>query len=146
MSRALIKHYSVDFDGLNVTISNLETLKLARNKLSLLKQIFFIKAPTLRYLDVSENLIASIDHDIAKIYPGLVILNVQDNDLTTLSGLESLDFLQNLYAAGNRITEVPTWLVSEARNFKILDLSNNPLQCTCNINHLKKWILSDKQT
>ena len=37
---------------------------------------------------------------------------------------------------------VPVWLF---RRSKILDLSNNPFDCTCGINPFRKWILTDKQ-
>ena len=149
LSGVVIKHNSVDFDSLNmlnVTISNLEILKLTQNKLSSIKLIFFIKAPKLANLDLAENQITTIDSEIADKYPGLITLNVQDNEIASLSGLKQLAFLQNLYAAGNKITDVPTWLVSEARYLKTLDLRNSPFGCNCNIKPLRKWILSDKQT
>ena len=149
LSGVTVFHKSVDFESLNmlnVTTSNLEVLRLTRNKLASIKLIFFIKAPKLGNLDLAENKITTIDSETAGTYPSLTTLNVQDNEIASLFGLEHFAFLQYLYAAGNKITEVPSWLVSDARSLNILDLSNNPFQCNCNIEPFRKWILSDKQT
>ena len=41
---------------------------------------------------------------------------------------------------------MPTWLLSRARRLKLLDLRNNPFQCTCEMEPFLNWTLSDKQT
>ena len=146
MSNTLHELHSLDRKNINMTIPTLKILKLARNKLSSMKQIFFIEAPKLAELDLSENIITSIEKEISDKFPRLISLNVQCNVIASLSGLENLVFLQNLSAATNKITEVPAWLVQNAENFKSLDLSNNPFQCTCKIEPFRKWILSDKKT
>ena len=135
-----------DLKHLNITISTLETLKMPQNKVLSINLIFFITAPKLIDLDLGDNLLTTIDSEIAYMYPGLVSLNIHNNELESLSGLEQLVFLQNLNAAGNKITDVPNLLLSKARNLKSLDLSSNSFQCTCGIQPFKSWILSDKQT
>ena len=95
---------------------------------------------------MAENLLKKIDSKITYMYPGLVSIDVRDNEIESLSGLEHLDFLQSLNAAGNKITDVPTWLLSRARNMNSLDLRNNPFQCTCEIKAFQNWTLSEKQT
>ena len=139
---------SLDLDNLNINISTLNTLKMARNQVELIKQIIFIKAPMLTTLDLSSNSIKSISTDIAMAYPNLESLNVDRNDLESIAGLQGLSFLQTLSAAQNQITSVPPWFVSKASTslFMELDLSNNPFQCTCNIETFRKWILSDTNT
>ena len=136
----------VDFRHLNITVSELKTLTLARNKLLSVNLFFFINAPKLTHLDLSHNSIKTIESELASKYPRLTNMNIQDNELTSLSGLEYLTFLQNLKAGSNKITEIPTWLMSEALNLQTLDLNNNPFQCTCKIESFRKWILSDKKT
>ena len=137
---------ALDLKHFNITLSTLETLKLAHNTFLSITLIFFINAPKLEHLDMAGNLLESINSEIAHMYPGLVNLDLRDNELESLSGLAELFFLQNLNASGNKITVVPAWLLSNARNLVSLDLRNNPFQCTCEIKTFRNWILSDKQT
>ena len=137
----------VDFQHLNISIPSLRKLKLAQNKLTSIKLIFFIYAPNLANLNLAGNLLETIDGELAYRYSGLVNLNVQNNELASLSGLQHLVFLQNLNAAGNQITVVPTWLLKQASNIKALHLGNNPFQCTCgDIETFREWVLTDRQT
>ena len=133
-----------DFKHLNITMFNLETLRLARNEIMSVKLFFFINAPTLKHLDVAGNDIKTIDSEIANKYSCLINLNMQDNELTSLSGLQHLTSLQNLNAASNEIAEIATWLLPET--LQTLDLSNNPYHCTCKIEPFRNWISSDKKT
>ena len=146
LSGSLSNIKASELKHLNITISMLQTLKLAQNKVLSINMIFFIIAPKLAHLDLGDNLLTTIDSEIAYMYPSLISLDVQNNELESLAGLELLDFLQNLNAAGNKITVVPTWLLSEARSLRSLDLSSNSFQCTCGIQPFMTWILSDKQT
>ena len=94
----------VAFAQHNITLFNLETLKLAYNKVTSIKQVIVIGAPKLRNLDLAQNLITTIDSEIVHKYQGLVSLNVQENKLTSLASLDNLDSLQILRAASNKIT------------------------------------------
>ena len=80
---------AADWTQSNITLSNLHTLKLRQNKLPSMKQLFFINAPKLKSLDLAENLLTTVDSEIDDKYPGLTILNVQGNQLQSLSGLET---------------------------------------------------------
>ena len=135
-----------DLTHLNITISDLHTLKLRQSNLPSIKLLFFINAPNLSILDLADNLITTIDSEIAHRYQGLISLNIQDNQLQSLSGLQNLASLHYLIAASNKITSVPDWLLSKSTNLWILHLSNNPFQCNCKIEPFRKWILSDMQT
>ena len=139
---------SLDLDNLNITISTLNKLNMARNQVQSIKQIIFIKAPMLAKLDLSHNLIKSIGTDLAMSFPNLESLNVDGNVLESIAGLQSLSFLQKLSATRNQITSIPPWFVSKASTslFMELDLSFNPFQCTCDIEPFRKWILYDTNT
>ena len=137
----------LDLDNLNISISTLNTLEMVRNQVQSMKQIF-IKAPMLTTLDLSYNVIKSVDADIAMAYPNLKSLNLDANGLESIAGLQGLYFLQNLSAAQNQITDIPSWLISRpSTSFTVvLDLNTNPFNCTCNIESFRKWILSDSNT
>ena len=137
---------SSDLKHLNITMSNLKTLKLAQNKISSIQFLSFIIAPKLVHLDLAGNLLETTDSEIAYMYPDLISLDVRHNELESLTSLEHLVFLQKIIAFENMITVVPVWLLSDARNVKELDLRNNPFECTCGIEPFQTWILSDKQT
>ena len=74
-------------------------------------------------------------------------LKLEDNSLTTLEGLKHLKFLRHLNVASNQLTVIPPWVFHKSDfsvfSLETLDLSRNPFQCTCDIEELRKWILSD---
>ena len=86
----------VDFKHLKINMSTLEILTLTRNKIISVKLLFFIDAPKLEYLNLAMNRLKTIDSEIANEYPDLINLNIQNNELTSLSGLEHLSLLKNL--------------------------------------------------
>ena len=139
---------SLDLDNLSINMSTLNTLKMARNQMTSIKQVIFLKAPMLETLNLSYNSIKSIDVDIAMAYPNLRSLNVDGNVLESISELQHLYFLQYLSAAQNQLTDIPSWLISRPSTslLIVLDLSTNPFQCTCSIEPFRKWILSDTNT
>ena len=139
---------SLDPKHTNTSIPSLEDLTLARNKLKSIGQIFFIKAPNLKSLNLSNNEIKHVDSAIAHAYKYLVHLSIDGNALVSLAGLEHLTFLKHLNAARNQITEVPLWLISTENEPVLitLNLSDNPFSCTCEIEKFRKWIESDTNT
>ena len=132
----------------NISIPKLEDLTLARNKLTSIEQILFIKAPNLVSLNVTNNQIVTIESTIAHAFKHLVHLSIDGNAIVSLSGLEHLTFLKHLNAARNQITEVPQWLISTTNEPVLitLDLCDNPFDCTCKIEKFRKWIVSDTNT
>ena len=139
---------NIDLEHLNISIPSLEDLKLARNKLTSIEQILFIKAPNLTSLNLTDNKIQFIDSVITHAFKYLIILSVDGNGVVSLAGIEDLIYLKHLNAARNQITEVPLWLTSKINGpvLMTLDLSNNPFSCTCETEHFRKWIISDTST
>ena len=111
------------------------------------KPILSIKAPKLTSLDISSNLITTIDIEIVQVFPNIIYLNVSNNAIVSLFGLQNFKFLQHLDAAGNQITVVPLDLIYKT-GFSIikLDLRSNPFDCSCEIEQFQKWITVDKTT
>ena len=116
----------VDHKYLKINVSELESLTLRRNEITSVKLLYFIGTPNLKYLNLAMNRLKTIDSKIANEYPGLICINIQDNELISLSGLKHLTFLQHLNAASNEINVIPTWLLSETHPLQTLDLNNNP--------------------
>ena len=75
-------------------MSSLQTLKMAQNKIPSIDTLYFISAPKLIHLDLAENFLETTESKIAHMYPGLTSLDVRDNELLSLSGLEHLAILQ----------------------------------------------------
>ena len=136
-----------DFQTRNSTLPFLQTFKFAGNQLISLKEISSIKA-NLRILDLSRNSLQAIGEISA--YPDLVDLNLESNSLTSIKGLKHLKFLRHLNVANNQLTDIPSWMFHKTDfsvfSLEALDLSSNPFQCTCDIEELRKWILSDTAT
>ena len=139
---------SLDPMQIDISIHSLNNLTLARNKLKSIEKIFFIKAPSLKELNLSENEIKHIDSQmISHAFKRLIHL-VDGNALVSLSGLQHLTFLKYLNVARNQITEIPLWLTSTKSEIILteLDLRDNPFSCTCDIEKFRKWIVSDTTT
>ncbi|XP_066576572.1 toll-like receptor 1 [Amia ocellicauda] len=105
-------------------------------------------------LNLSSN---SLDHLVFNCLPKYVqILDLQNNQITTLSGdVFSLEALIELNLGSNRLLEIPhcegfgklgTMLLQDnslytvslgfihsCRNLTVMDVSNNPFMCTCNL-------------
>ena len=135
---------SWDFGTTNSTLPRLRTFKIAGNQLTSLKEISSIKA-NLTSLDLSRNSLQSIEE--ISSFPNLVDLDLEGNSLTSLEGLKHLKFLCHLNVADNQLTVIPSWVFRKPDisvcSLETLDLSSNPFQCTCHIEELRKWILSD---
>ena len=140
---------SLDLMHTYVNISSLKDLTLARNGLESIEQIFFIHAPNLTSLNLSDNKIKNIDSAITYAFKRLIYLIIDGNALVSLSGIEHLTFLKHLDVGRNQINEVPLWLTSPTTSELVLvtlDLSRNPFSCTCKIEHFRKWMVSDTNT
>ena len=136
----------INLKHLNISIPSLEELTLARNELTSIEQILFVKAPNLTSLNLTDNKIQIIGTVIATAFKHLIDLSINGNDVVSLSGIEGLTYLKHLNAARNQITDVLPCLTSNGPVLMTLDLSNNPFSCTCDIEHFRKWIISDQRT
>ena len=140
---------SFDFGTRNSTLPRLQTFKFAGNQLTSLKEISSIKA-NLTSLDLSRNSLQTIEEISVGLYLYLVDLNLKDNSITSLEGLKHLKFLRYLNLANNQLTIIPSWMFHKTDfsvfSLETLDLSSNFFQCTCDIEELRKWIVSDTET
>lgn len=110
------------------TYRDLTVLDLSKNKLSnlhALKSISFAKEGG---INLSENEIEDLS-PLGNIYVPLNMesfyLNVENNRITSLNGLEKLAGLTELYAGNNQLTDISS--IQDLQRLKYIDLENNQL-------------------
>ena len=137
------------FDRIDIHMPNLKVLNLSGNKLNYVHQFLFIKA-NLTSLDLSRNNLQTLEGNDLLSFPSLIHLNLERNFLTSIEGLQNLKFLRYLNLAENQLHVAPKWLFFKQTMINLplntLDLSNNPFRCSCDIDPLRNWILSDTAT
>ena len=114
--------------NINLNVPSLKDLTLARNELTSLEQVLFIKAPYLTLLNLTDNKIQIIASVISHAFKRLIYLSIDGNGVVSLAGVEGLVYLKHLNAARNQITDIPPWLTSTTNGpiLMTLDLSANP--------------------
>ena len=137
---------SWDFSRTDTILPKLRTLILADTELTSVKQFLFIKANLTR-LNLRRNNIETIENSDFLSFPHLIHLDLEGNSLISIDGIRLLKCLVYLNVAANELTTGPSWIFSSADSptppLKTLDWSNNPFQCSCSIEPLRKWLLSD---
>ena len=100
------------------------------------------KLSQIRIIDLSSNLISVIDKEDAWLLTNVTYLNLRNNTLTSLTSLHHLSKIQVLLVGKNRIGIVPEAFLGN--KLHILELCNNVLQCDCNLESFRNWILTNK--
>ena len=100
------------------------------------------RMPKLRILDLSSNQISVIDREDVLVLSNVTYLNLRNNTLISLTGLQHLSKIQVLLLGGNEISIGPKLLLRNKLN--TLDMCNNPIQCDCSVEAFKTWILTNK--
>ncbi|XP_072046951.1 uncharacterized protein [Amphiura filiformis] len=157
------------FKGKIDNFAHLEKLTLTNCKLSLIDQ-FLLESLSLQYLDLSGNNIENINendlsslvnlkhldlsHNEIKSFPAnqfhymshLTYLNLAGNKLGNLNDLKSLYGLQTLIVSGNALTTLPASLMKIPYDVQHVEFGDNLFSCTCDIQPLQHWILTDTKT
>ena len=131
----------------SIFFPNLTKLKFTRNGLKTMTELNLYKTtPRVEDLDLSMNVITAVDRNIALLL-NLQHLNLNDNQISSLENLYNIVHLKSLKLARNVISFVSATFVKSLTESKleVLDISNNPFECTCAIRPFQNWILGDKQ-
>ena len=135
-------------------MKSLEVLLVGGNKISLDRpeELDFLHINTLRVLDIQECGIKHMPQHTLVGLKSLEFLNVSQNSLeefnVNITGLKNLKFL-NLSGNSIRSLNEKATLALEAaalRQNLTLDLSHNPLECSCYNLHFFKWLQSSRAT
>ena len=144
-SLALLIKNNLYIEWSSIFYPNLKVLKFARNQLETMTElILHRKTPEVVDVDLSSNLITSVDKDIRHLL-NLQHLNLNDNQISSLDYFHTFAQIKSLRIAQNVITYVPVTVVKNLFDSKLeyLDISNNPFECTCAIKPFQDWILVD---
>ncbi|XP_072031233.1 toll-like receptor 4 [Amphiura filiformis] len=103
------------------------------------------KAPRLQRLELSSNGIVNIENKLFTHFSSLTFLDLSNNKLVSVSNLQYLSNIRQLSLHDNSIKIVPQEILIQSGhpNMSILDISNNPFQCDCNVEAFRNWILTD---
>ena len=105
-----------------------------------------LEVPSLRYLDLSRNNITYIKIYQFRFMKNLIYLNLSRNMLTMLQLPTDLVTLQVLDISVNKLTTFPSMLLKKPWHLQHLYVGNNSFNCTCEVQPLQRFILSDKIT
>ncbi|XP_072025043.1 toll-like receptor 6 [Amphiura filiformis] len=137
--------YGDDDEGwMELSLLKLEVLILKNNKISYLKENTFEVCTSLKELDLSYNLLSNVPSEVFKPLPYLERLDLSSNKIVNLKPVYYLSYITFLSAASNQIVEVSKrFLQSTKSTMQELDVSGNPLECSCKASSFQDWILSD---
>ena len=98
---------------------------------------------SLRFLDLSSNQIPSINHDTFRAVCSLRILYLNRNSLVSIEDMSfsNLTLLKELFLGDNKLVYLSNaafrWIEPSLTS---IDLSNNPIKCSCDLIWLIKWL------
>ncbi|XP_067658549.1 immunoglobulin superfamily containing leucine-rich repeat protein-like [Haliotis asinina] len=120
-------------------LENLLTLNLVHNKIASLSENTFEDVHDLRILILKQNRITSLPQGIFRNLQNLEILDLSYNSLTYLSSkhFTPLRNLREVHLNSNLVQSFHMDTVSALRHIPVLDISNNPLDCSCAMSELK---------
>ena len=129
--------------GLN--LSKLEVLIISSNKLSYLLEGTFETSPLLIKLDISDNLLTNIHSQVFTPLKHLKMIDMSRNKIVSLEPLLNLPSAKFISISHNKIVSIPTNFLPKPgiSSLEILDLSGNPLQCSCDAKSFQDWIFND---
>ena len=130
----------------DIFLPNLKKLNIARNILPSLTNLSFIKSANLNWLIAKDNMLGSFE--MIPLFDNLTHLDMNGNKIDQLEEIIHLDTLQRLNVSRNLIRNISKAEIDKLQDLSLntLDISDNPFDCTCDILHFKKWILSDDVT
>ncbi|PVD33558.1 hypothetical protein C0Q70_04815 [Pomacea canaliculata] len=162
----MIKNLNVTYIPDNIFLEfplpHLRGLNLAKSKLRVLNMSVFKPLKNLIYLEVSKS---NVERLIVDTLPSLKYLILCNNYISGVPHVEEINLDKNvievlpdgvfdhlvnltvLRVSYNRLSVIreTTFSASTRQRLHLLDLSNNPYACTCNVQWFRAWLTDEKQ-
>ena len=150
ISLNLAKNKIIDVVGIRIVAPRLEDLNLTgitvqSGNLTAIKLLTVFNTTRLRIVDLSASKVSHIDKEEATLLVNLTYLDLRNNQITSLNGLQHMRNVKVLFLGGNIFHIVPNLIVSTHPSLNSFDLQDNVFECDCNIEQFRKWILTDKK-
>uniref|UniRef100_A0A5S6Q3X2 LRRCT domain-containing protein n=1 Tax=Trichuris muris TaxID=70415 RepID=A0A5S6Q3X2_TRIMR len=130
------------------TSRDIEVLSLQRNRLSHLPSGIFAPLANLSRLILSENNLTSLDEDTFAGVTSVSLLSVSHNRLRAVHrrALVNFHMLEKLYLNDNELQQLSNESLAQiSDNLYLLDLSDNPWHCNCDVLWLAQWMQERQQ-
>ncbi|XP_015115815.1 leucine-rich repeat protein soc-2 homolog [Diachasma alloeum] len=123
-------------------LRNLTYLSLSHNQIDVLEDHAFRHLSTLTRLDLASNQIVAVSSASLAHLDNLITLDLTHNFLPSLTSDLIIPFrnLQDLRLDDNDITMVDSEIPTSKLKLKRFSLSDNPLNCDCNILEFANWL------
>ncbi|XP_050982052.1 toll-like receptor 4 [Labeo rohita] len=129
--------------------NNLKILKMAGNKFKGdVASYLFSNLTLLEHLDMSYCHVVELHPSSFKNLQRLRLLNLRGNNLMTIDflALPDLKRLTSLYVDKNSITSIPLHVLQKLpTNLSEIDLSSNPIDCSCSQTDFILWIIQNQK-
>ncbi|XP_072048234.1 uncharacterized protein [Amphiura filiformis] len=126
--------------------ASLQYLDLSGNDIGNINRNNFSSLLNLYHLDLSHNALESLPDNLFHHMANLIHLDLTGNKLANLNSLKGLHSLQILLVSGNVLTSLPSFLMKTPYNLWYVEFGDISFACTCDIQPLQHWILTDTNT
>lgn len=120
--------------------NDLTSLILRGNPIKFTANTPFLVSNTIQHLDLGLSSIKSIPRGVFFGVKKIMHMSLDGNHLQTLKYNSLPRGIKYLNIANNMIVNVPTQLLASLTNLHRLDLSGNPINCTCPLMYLQDWL------
>ncbi len=134
-------------DGTFDNLGNLAFLRMPKNKLETIASSTLVGLSGLQFFEAEQNAITSIASRAFSYSPTMQIVHLYNNNISYIDpqAFAGAD-ISVLTLHDNNLTTLPEGVFDSLQSLNLLDLSNNPWQCDCDITWLNAWIAEQKDT